>query len=50
MTGNPFLYLSVLMVIIGVQFIILGLLGEIIIRTYYESQKKTTYIIKERIN
>jgi glycosyltransferase involved in cell wall biosynthesis len=50
MTGNPFLYLSVLMVIIGVQFIILGLLGEIIIRTYYESQKKTTYIIKEKIN
>jgi glycosyltransferase involved in cell wall biosynthesis len=50
MTGNPFLYLSVLMVIIGVQFIILGLLGEIIIRTYYESQKKTTYIIKDKIN
>lgn len=50
MTGNPFLYLSILLVIIGVQLIILGLLGEIIIRTYYESQKKPIYVIKERIN
>jgi len=47
MTGNPFLYLAVLLEIIGIQFIVLGLLGELIIRGYYETQKKTTYVIKE---
>ena len=47
MTGNPFLYLAVLLEILGVQFIVLGLLGELIIRNYYETQKKTTYVIKE---
>ena len=47
MTGNPFLYLAVLLEIIGVQFIVLGLLGEMIMRGYYETQKKTTYVIKE---
>lgn len=47
MTGNPFLYLAVLLEILGIQFIVLGLLGELIIRGYYETQKKTTYVIKE---
>ena len=47
MTGNPFLYLAVLLEIIGIQFIVLGLLGELIIRGYYETQKKTTYVIRE---
>jgi hypothetical protein len=47
MTGNPFLYLAVLSEIIGIQFIVLGLLGELIIRNYYETQKKKTYVIKE---
>lgn len=47
MTGNPFLYLAVLLEILGIQFVVLGLLGELIIRSYYETQKKTTYVIKE---
>ena len=47
MTGNPFLYLSILFLLIGGQFISLGLLGEIISRTYHESQNKSIYFIKE---
>ncbi len=47
MTGNPFLYLSILFLLIGGQFISMGLLGEIISRTYHESQNKSIYFIKE---
>lgn len=50
MTRNPLLILGGFMVIIGIQFIIFGLLGEINIRTYYESQKKTIYLIREKLN
>lgn len=48
MTGNPLLILSVFLWIVGMQFIVLGLLAEIIVRTYHESQEKPIYIIKER--
>ncbi|MFO8058993.1 MAG: glycosyltransferase family 2 protein [bacterium] len=47
MTGNPILYLGVLCVVVGVQLIMLGLLGEVTIRTYFESQNKPIYMIKE---
>jgi len=47
MTGNPFLYLSILFLLIGGQFISIGLLGEIISRTYHESQNKSIYFVKE---
>jgi glycosyltransferase involved in cell wall biosynthesis len=46
--GNrPLLWLAVLLLIIGVQFLMMGLLGEILIRTYYEAQDKTIYMIRE---
>ena len=35
-TGNPFLILSALFIITGVQFITNGLLAEMLTRTYYE--------------
>ena len=44
---RPLLLLGVLMIIISAFFIILGLLGEIIIRLYYEVQDKPIYYIKE---
>lgn len=50
MTGNPFLYLTILGIIIGVQFIVLGLLGEISVRIYYETQNKPTYTVRETVN
>lgn len=47
MTGNPLLYLSVLFVVVAIQFISLGFLAEINIRTYHESQDRKIYQIKE---
>ena len=47
MTGNPLLYLTILFFVIGLQFIMMGLLGEIMARIYHESRKHPTYIIKE---
>ncbi|HLK85954.1 MAG TPA: glycosyltransferase family 2 protein [Candidatus Binataceae bacterium] len=44
---RPALLLAILMVIVGVQFISIGLLGEMLTRTYHESQDKPVYVIKE---
>jgi glycosyltransferase involved in cell wall biosynthesis len=49
-TGNPWLYLAILGIIVGVQFVMLGLLGEIGVRTYYESQNKPIYVIRDTRN
>lgn len=49
--GNrPLLLLAVLLVVIGVQLVTMGLLGEMITRTYYESQNKPIYIVREIVN
>jgi glycosyltransferase involved in cell wall biosynthesis len=49
--GNrPLLLLAVLLVVIGVQLVTMGLLGEMITRTYYESQNKTIYVVREIVN
>jgi len=45
--GRPLLLLAVLLIVIGCQFIIMGLLGEMLARTYHESQDKPIYAIKE---
>ena len=47
-TGNPLFLLSALFVLVAVQFVCIGLLGELTIRTYYELQQKPTYVIRER--
>ena len=47
MTRNPFLVISVLLFIVGMQLIALGLLGEVNVRTYYEMQEKEPYRIRE---
>jgi hypothetical protein len=41
------LLLGVLLVILGVQFLVMGLIAELIVRTYYETQNKRVYAIKE---
>lgn len=43
---NPLLLLSVFFAIVGLQFILIGLVAELIVRTYHESQNKPTYILK----
>jgi hypothetical protein len=50
MTGNPFLLLSALLVLIGTQSIGMGLLGEVLSRTYFESQGKRSYAVSEALN
>ncbi|MCK5013979.1 MAG: glycosyltransferase family 2 protein [Candidatus Omnitrophica bacterium] len=49
MTGNPLIILATLFILVSMQFISIGLVSEINIRTYYESQNKKIYSIKEVI-
>jgi glycosyltransferase involved in cell wall biosynthesis len=46
MTGNPLLYLSVTFLLIGVQFLLMGLIMEVLTRTYYESQGRKPYAVR----
>jgi glycosyltransferase involved in cell wall biosynthesis len=48
--NRPLLLLAVLMIVLGVQFISLGLIGELVVRTYYESQSKPIYVVREELN
>ncbi len=50
MNRNPLLILSAFLLFSGVQFIALGLLGELVTRTYHEVQDKPIYTVKETIN
>jgi hypothetical protein len=34
-------------VVVGVQFVTMGLLGELVVRTYYESQNRPIYAVRE---
>ena len=46
--GNrPMLLLGALLFLVGVQFLVFGLLAEVLARTYYESQSKPTYFIRD---
>ncbi len=47
LSRRPALLLAVLLVVVGVQFVSLGLIGEMLARTYHESQQKPIYVIKE---
>ncbi|MDP3990736.1 MAG: glycosyltransferase family 2 protein [Candidatus Nealsonbacteria bacterium] len=42
--------ITVFLIIVGVQFILMGILAEILIRIYYEPRGKSPYSIKEKIN
>ncbi len=45
--GVPFLLLGILLVLGGIQLITFGFIAEMQMRTYYESQQKKPYRIKE---
>jgi glycosyltransferase involved in cell wall biosynthesis len=45
--GRPMLLLGALLIIVGIQFIGMGLLGEMMVRVYHETQKKPIYVIKK---
>jgi glycosyltransferase involved in cell wall biosynthesis len=46
---SPWLMLSVLLIVLGVQFLMMGLLGEILTRTYHEVQNKPIYVVRRVI-
>jgi hypothetical protein len=50
MNRNPLLILTAFLLFMGVQFIVLGLLGELNARTYYEAQGKPIYVVREKLN
>src|SRR5262249_35748708 len=45
--GRPIVLLAVLLAVVGVQFVSLGLLGEMLMRTYHESQAKPVFRVRE---
>jgi glycosyltransferase involved in cell wall biosynthesis len=47
LSNRPILSLAILLVILGVQFVVMGLLGELVVRTYHEAQHKPIYMIRE---
>ncbi len=50
LTGNPLLLLSVMLELVGVQLISMGLIGEMLTRTYFESQGKSPYVVRGTLN
>ncbi len=47
---TPLPVLSMIMLVLGIQLFLLGLLAEMLVRTYHESQDKPIYTIKTKIN
>jgi hypothetical protein len=45
--NRPILLLGILFMVVGLQFITMGLLGEMLMRVYYESQDKPIYLVRE---
>jgi len=43
---SPLLLMTVMLFILGVQSIMLGLIAELLARTYHESQSKPTYVVR----
>jgi glycosyltransferase involved in cell wall biosynthesis len=50
LANRPLLLLGVLLIILGMQFMSIGLIGELVIRVYYESQSRLTYVVREELN
>jgi glycosyltransferase involved in cell wall biosynthesis len=49
LSDRPLLFLAVLLIFIGIQFVTLGLIAELQARTYHESQNKPIYHVREVI-
>jgi glycosyltransferase involved in cell wall biosynthesis len=48
--GRPLLLLGITLVLAGIQFLTFGIIAELMIRIYFESQQKQTYAIREIID
>jgi glycosyltransferase involved in cell wall biosynthesis len=47
---SPLFILSVMLFVMGFQSVLMGLIAELLVRTYYESQRKPTYRVRKTIN
>lgn len=47
LADRPLLLLAVLLIFMGIQFITMGLLAELVVRTYHESQQKPIYFVRK---
>ena len=47
MGNRPLLLLAILLIFMGIQFITIGLLAELVVRTYHESQNKPIYYVRK---
>lgn len=46
---RPLLFLGILLILVGIQFFTIGIVTDLLMRTYYESQNKTPYKVKKII-
>ena len=46
---TPLPLITIVMLAIGIQFLLMGLLAEMLVRTYHESQAKPIYAVREKI-
>lgn len=49
-TGSPLFQTSTMFFILGFQSMLMGLIAELLVRTYHESQRKPTYVVRTKIN
>ena len=49
MNRNPLLILTAMLAMMAVQFVLMGLLAEILVRTYHESQGRPIYVVEETL-
>ena len=49
-TGSPLFQVSTMFFILGFQSMLMGLIAELLVRTYHESQRKPTYTIRTTVN
>lgn len=47
---SPFFLMSAMFIIMGFQSILMGLIAELLVRTYHESQHKPTYVVRQALN
>jgi len=47
---TPLPLLTIFLTLVGIQFILMGILAEIMIRIYYEPYRKSPYLVKDKIN
>lgn len=47
LANRPLVLLGILLTVVGIQFVALGLLGELLVRTYHESQGKPIYRLRQ---